>query len=105
MLRSSIDEQARRIDQLWVLLAACLVGFGLMFGQSAGGWIGTGIVWFCATAYACFKLIERAFGLRVSPEEEAAGIDWSGDVVIESAPADPIDEDLLRGLMLGDAGE
>ena len=67
--------------------------------------VGVCIVWSCATAYACFKLIERVFGLRVSPEEEAAGIDLSGDVVIESAPADPIDEDLLRGLMVGNAGE
>jgi Amt family ammonium transporter len=78
-------------------------GRAVQFGVQLLGVV-TCLVWAGTTGYACFKLIERVFGLRVSPEEEAAGIDLSGDVVVESRP-DPVDEDLLRRLMPASGGE
>jgi len=37
--------------------------------------IGTCFVWTFCTAFIMFKLIDKTIGLRVSPEEEAQGLD------------------------------
>jgi Amt family ammonium transporter len=37
--------------------------------------IGSCFVWTFCTAFILFKLIDKTIGLRVSPEEEARGLD------------------------------
>jgi len=39
--------------------------------------IGTCFVWTFCTAFLLFKLIDKTIGLRVSPEEEAEGLDYT----------------------------
>ena len=55
-------------------------------------------VWTVGTAFVMFKVLKMTVGLRVSPQEEQAGIDISGEVVEE--PPEEIDEEMLRKLLL-----
>ena len=58
-------------------------GFALAYGGSSLGgfvaWGGAGVIvaWAFLTSYGVFKLIDVTVGMRVSREEEVAGLDFS----------------------------
>ena len=66
------------VNGAWGTLAAGIFNIGgtsaTIIGVQVLG-IGTCFVWTFCTAFIMFKLIDKTIGLRVSPEEEAQGLD------------------------------
>ena len=66
------------VNGAWGTLAAGIFNMGgtsaKIIGVQLLG-IGTCFVWTFATAFILFKVIDKTIGLRVSPEEEAGGLD------------------------------
>ena len=66
------------VNGAWGTLAAGIFNIGgtsaKIIGVQALG-IGTCFVWTFCTAFIMFKLIDKTIGLRVSPEEDAQGLD------------------------------
>lgn len=66
------------VNGAWGTLAAGIFNMGgtsaTIIGVQVLG-IGTCFVWTFGTAFIMFKLIDKTIGLRVSPEEEAQGLD------------------------------
>jgi len=66
------------VNGAWGTLAAGIFNMGgtsaTIIGVQVLG-IGTCFVWTFCTAFIMFKLIDKTIGLRVSPEEEAQGLD------------------------------
>jgi Amt family ammonium transporter len=60
---------------LWGVLAVGLFGGGSLIDQAIGA--GAIILWTFVTSFAVFKLVDLLVGIRVSPEEELAGLDRS----------------------------
>lgn len=72
----------------WIQLGVQLLGIGVAF------------VWATACAWATFAVIRSTVGLRVSPEEEIAGIDITGELRIPASdPTEALDAARLRALM------
>jgi Amt family ammonium transporter len=63
----------------WGTLAAGIFNMGgtslKIIGVQLLG-IGSAFVWTFGTAFIMFKIIQKTIGLRVSPEEEAEGLDF-----------------------------
>ena len=68
------------VNGAWGTLAAGIFNMGgtsfKLIGVQLLG-IGTCFVWTFGMAFILFKLIDKTIGLRVSPEEEAEGLDFS----------------------------
>jgi Amt family ammonium transporter len=68
------------VNGAWGTLAAGIFNMGgtsiKIIGVQILG-IGTAFVWTFCTAFLLFKLIDKTIGLRVSPEEEAEGLDYA----------------------------
>ncbi len=68
------------VNGAWGTLAAGIFNIGgtsaSMIGVQLMG-IGTAFCWSFGTCFIIFKLIDKAVGLRVSPEEEMEGLDFS----------------------------
>jgi Amt family ammonium transporter len=60
---------------LWGVLAVGIFGGGSIVDQAVGA--GAIILWTFVTSFAVFKLVDVLVGIRVSPEEELAGLDRS----------------------------
>lgn len=78
--RSGIDDPVGAISVhgsagIWGVLAVGIFGAGDVLPQIAG--ILAIAVWTFATSFIAFKALDLAMGLRVSPEEEHAGLDRS----------------------------
>ena len=68
------------VNGAWGTLAAGLFNIGGTSGKIIGVQllgIGSCFVWTFATAFILFKIIDKTIGLRVSPEEEREGLDFS----------------------------
>ena len=66
------------VNGAWGTLAAGIFNIGGTSGKIIGVQllgIGSCFVWTFCTAFIMFKLIDKTIGLRVSPEEEAQGLD------------------------------
>jgi Amt family ammonium transporter len=64
----------------WGTLAAGMFnsgGFSLAIVEVQLIGIGAAFVWTFGTAFIAFKIIDAVVGLRVSPEEESAGLDYT----------------------------
>ncbi len=92
----------------WGTFAVALFGDAALLAHPRGmqalvqlAGIGACFVWSGATALAVFGLVQATFGLRVAPEQELAGIDTSGELVLASCDEPPMDEDTLRELLAG----
>ena len=79
---------------LWGVLAVGIFGGGSIIDQAVGA--GAIIAWTFITSFLVFKLVDILVGIRVSPEEEIAGLDRSehgGDAypefVFQEQLADP----------------
>ena len=70
---------------------------------AVGPMLATYLGWACATAYPLFATLRATVGLRVSPEEEHAGLDIGGEVrsCRDDDPEDVVDEETLRALLGG----
>ncbi len=68
------------VNGAWGTLAAGIFNMGgtsvKIIGVQLLG-IGAAFVWTFCTAFIMFKIIDKTIGLRVSPEEEADGLDYS----------------------------
>jgi len=68
------------VNGAWGTLAAGLFNMGgtsaKIIGVQLLG-IGTCFVWTFCTAFILFKIIDKTIGLRVTPEEEREGLDYS----------------------------
>jgi Amt family ammonium transporter len=60
---------------LWGVLAVAIFGGGSFIDQSIGAL--AIIAWTFVTSFAVFKLVDVLVGIRVSPDEEIAGLDRS----------------------------
>lgn len=58
-------------------------------------------VWTTTTAFLLFSLLRRTVGLRVSPDEERAGIRIGGGIEAADLPQEDLDEESIRKLMGG----
>jgi len=61
--------------------------------------------WATSIAFVTFAVVRRTLGLRLSPEQELAGVDIGGRMRRDEAEAgdeEPLDEARLRALMQGD---
>ncbi len=56
-------------------------------------------VWSAGLSYITFKMIEKAFGLRLSPEEEKSGVSIPGMLELNKEEEEDLDMDLIRNLM------
>jgi len=68
------------VNGAWGTLAAGLFNIGGTSGKIIGVQllgIGSCFVWTFLTAFILFKIIDKTIGLRVSPEEEREGLDYS----------------------------
>ena len=68
------------VNGAWGTLAAGLFNIGGTSGKIIGVQllgIGSCFVWTFVTAFILFKIIDKTIGLRVSPEEEREGLDFS----------------------------
>jgi len=68
------------VNGAWGTLAAGLFNIGGTSGKIIGVQllgIGACFVWTFVTAFILFKIIDKTIGLRVSPEEEREGLDYS----------------------------
>jgi len=68
------------VNGAWGTLAAGLFNIGGTSGKIIGVQllgIGACFVWTFLTAFILFKIIDKTIGLRVSPEEEREGLDYS----------------------------
>jgi len=68
------------VNGAWGTLAAGLFNIGGTSGKIIGVQlvgIGSCFVWTFVTAFILFKIIDKTIGLRVSPEEERDGLDYS----------------------------
>lgn len=68
------------VNGAWGTLAAGLFNMGGTSAKIIGVQIlgiGSAFVWTFCTAFILFKIIDKTIGLRVSPEEESEGLDYS----------------------------
>ncbi len=68
------------VNGAWGTLAAGLFNIGGTSGKIIGVQllgIGTCFLWAFGTAFILFKIIDKTIGLRVSPEEEREGLDYT----------------------------
>jgi len=117
LVRARIDDPVGAVAVhgfcgVWGTLAVALVAPADQLGMGRLAQLGVQALgaaacfaWSSGVAYLAFALIRRTIGVRLSPEQELAGVDIQGRILEPAGDADPdprLDPETLRALMQGD---